>query len=458
MTDETEFAINRSSYDWCVRAFGLVEKRLGLNITVHDHGHLFEKGHIFLFNHFARFETIVPPYIIHQATGKYCRSIADHDLFKISDGFGGFLRGVGAVPNDTPGLLPFLAAEILRGRKVVIFPEGGMIKDRSVVDDEGDFSIFSRAAEKRRKHHRGAAVLALTLDILKRRIVELEARGDNERLARWVKALGLEGRAELLARAHEPTLTVPANITFYPLRVRENVFSRAVKMFVKDLPKNVVEELLIEGNLLFKETDMDIRTSGPIQRRRKWRWWERTLLNRYFMKVRSLDDLFGLKDQAEGWAERMLARCMCEETLRIRDQYTRAMYQAITVNMSHLASLAITKLMEQGRMTVSHGEFHTIVYLALKNLQAVPGVHLHISLCCPDLYRGVIDGDSRELDRFFSTAGKAGLVGRTPGSYRFEDKLCEDFGFDEIRMENPIVVYANEAAPLEEVTQTVEAA
>ena len=84
-----------------------------------------------------------------------------------------------------------LAAEILRGRKVVMFPEGSMIKDRRILDSEGKFGIFSSTSKERRKHHRGAAVLALTLDIFKRRILDLHEKGDIQRIGRWVGAVGL---------------------------------------------------------------------------------------------------------------------------------------------------------------------------------------------------------------------------------------------------------------------------
>ena len=58
-----------STYDWCVRAFSVVQNRLGLNIKFHHDEGQIEKGQIFLFNHFARFETIIPQYLINQATG-----------------------------------------------------------------------------------------------------------------------------------------------------------------------------------------------------------------------------------------------------------------------------------------------------------------------------------------------------------------------------------------------------
>ncbi len=459
MDDEDKFAINEGSYDRIVRSFEIVRKRLGLNIMVHHDDGQMKRGQIFLFNHFARFETVIPPFLLHQATGAYCRSIADNALFKTSEGFDKLLRSVGAMPNSQPGLLAFLAAEILRGRKVVIFPEGGMVKDRQVLNSEGGFGVFSRTAQERRKHHLGGAVLALKLDIFKRRIRDLFDRGDTERIERWVKSLGLESIETLRDRAYEPTLIVPANITFYPLRIEENVLSRGAKLLAKGLPDEFLEELVIEGNILFRNTDMDIRFSDPVAPQKEWAWWERRLLEKYFQTVTSLHDLFGLrKDTVGSWSEKFLVRCIAKETDRIREATMVSMYAAITVNLSHLASYVITLLAARGVMEIDRDAFYRILYLALKNLQATPKIHLHRSLFWPDRYRGLVDGVNVELSRFLDTCKRAGLVERTPRSYRFTDKLIDKQTFDDIRLENPVSVYANEVSPIREVQETVEAA
>jgi len=459
MNNETEYVINESGYTLFVNSFDKIRNNLGLNIQVHHADNLFEDGQIFLFNHFARFETVIPPFIIHRATGAFSRSIADHGLFEASEGFDKLLRGVGAVPNNLPGLLPFLAAEILRGRKVVIFPEGGMVKDRRVLDSDGGFGIFSRTAKERRKHHRGAAVLALTLDILKQRVLSLFQRGDIPRIERWVKTLGLKSVDALQAAAAKPTLIVPGNITFYPIRISDNVLSRSAELLTKGLPDQLLEELVIEGNLLFRQTDMDIRLGDAIRVRKKWHWWERKLLERYFKGLPSLDDLFGLREEtAAHWSEKMLARCISKETYRIRDVCAESIYRNVTVNLSHLASTLIIKLIKRGEMNVKRDQFNKTLYLALKSLQSTSHVNLHRSLYWPDRYRGVFDGENILLDRFFATCKAAGLVGRTRESYRFLDPLREECGFDEIRLENPVLVYANEAAPLSEVTEAVDAA
>ena len=450
-----KYEISESLYNWSVRTYETIRKQLGLNIKVHPGDERLKQGHIFLFNHFARFETVIPPYLIYRATGAYTRSVADHQLFEGNPKLANFLIGAGAIPNNQDGLLAFLAAEILRGRKVVMFPEGGMVKDRQVIDDEGRFGIYSPSAKKIRKHHRGAAVLALTLDIFKQRILDLEQKNDTARIQRWVEALGFEGPDPLLVKAREPTLIVPTTITFFPIRIGDNILSRAVNLFTRDLPSRVAEEMLIEGNLIFRDTDMDIRLNTPIQVGKKWRWWEKMLLNKYFLGVSSLHELFSMHKQATTFSERMLNRCICYETMHIRDRYMHALYKGITVNLSHLASSLITFMLDNGKKEIQRSDFHMILYLSLKRLQQTPGVHLHRSLQWPDRYRHLLDGKNNELERFLKTCNEAGLIEQTKTTYRMLDKLSEHYSPHKIRIENPISVYANEVEPISQVQDVI---
>ena len=265
MHNGADLAISETSYRWCVRVFSFLYNHLGITITLHDHANLAQDGQIFLFNHFARFETVVPQYLLYKETEAYCRCVASAEFFQGNDSVANFLRGVGAVPNDREGILPFLAAEVLRGRKIIMFPEGGIVKDRDVMDGGGDFSIFSITAQKRRKHHKGAAAIAITLELFKKRILSTHAEGNMARLERWRSALGLETINALLDAAHKPTLVVPANITFFPIRVSDNILLKGAEMFTRGLRSKFKEELVIEGNILLGKTDMDVRFSAALK-------------------------------------------------------------------------------------------------------------------------------------------------------------------------------------------------
>jgi esterase/lipase len=447
--------INPSTYEWSVRIVTILKKILRLNLKLHHKGQV-DAGDIFLFNHFARFETFIPQYLIYQETGALCRSLASKDFFVEGSAFSNYLLNVGTVPNDHPRLLPFLAEEILRGRKVIVFPEGGMVKDRRVMDTAGHYSVYSRMAKERRKHHSGAAVLALALDAFKTAILEAHKTGNTKRLETWGKTLGMDSEDQLLAAARRPTLIVPANITFYPIRVSDNILRRVGEVVSRGLSRRLSEELLIEGNILLKDTDMDVRLGEPVRPPRFWRWWERKLLIQVSHKIDSLDGFFELPPEGGSWNVRIIARRMRDKVEKVRDEYMHRMYTGVTVNLSHLASSIILMLVDKGQREVDQALFHKILYLAVKHAQEEPSMHLHRSLKSPEFYRGVLEGRCLGLERFLKTTTSMALVERENGRYRFLPKLLKEHEFDEIRIENLVLVYANEAEPIFGVSRSVE--
>ena len=454
MDQDDALQINPSTYEWSVRIFTILKKILRVNLKLHHKGQV-DAGDIFLFNHFARFETFFPQYLIYQETGAQCRSVASKDFFVEGSAFSNYLLSVGAVPNDHPRLLPFLAEEILRGRKVIVFPEGGMVKDRRVVDSEGNYSVYSRMAKQRRKHHTGAAVLALALDAFKMAILQAHKTGNVQRVESWVEALGMDSEDTLLAVARRPTLIVPANITFYPIRVSDNILHRVAELVGRGLSRRLSEELLIEGNILLKDTDMDVRLGDPVQPPRFWRWWERKLMTQVSRKIDSLDGFFGLPTEGGSWDVRLIARRMRDKAGQIRDEYMHRMYTGVTVNLSHLASSIMLTLVNRGQTEVDYALFHKILYLAVKHAQKEPSMHLHRSLKNPEAYGGVLKVRCPGLERFLKTTTSMALVERVNGQYRFLPKLLKENEFDEIRIENLVVVYANEVEPIPGVSRSV---
>lgn len=456
-----DLSINTSTYDWCVKAFRTTKKLLKLNIKLHDqvegYSNAAAQGDIFLFNHFARFETFIPQYLIHEATGAYCRSVASREFFDEEDRFSQFLYSVGVIPNDLPNLFPFLAREILHGRKLVIFPEGGMVKDKRVVNQKGQFSIFSRTALERRKHHTGAAVIALALDAFKTALLRDFSKGNYTKVDRWAEQLEFDSAEKLMIKSLKPTVIVPSHITFYPIRVNDNILHQAAGLFNKGINKRFAEELIIEGNLLFKHTDMDIRFSKPIVAGEYWRWWEKLLLPNVAHSFDSLDELFNLKAGDGHIGGRLHAIGMQAKSAQVRNDYMRSMYEAVTVNLSHIASYLILCLYQHGIRRLRCVRFHKMLYLSIKNLQKTH-YHLHRSLLNPEEYGVIINEGSSRLDQFLITVQSIDLVLIVDGYYVLQDKLIADFEIDEIRTENLISVYANEIAPLKKVTSVIDSA
>ena len=456
-----DLAINTATYDWCVKAFRTTKKLLKLNIKLHDQvggdNDSATQGDIFLFNHFARFETFIPQYLIHEATGAYCRSVASSEFFEDDDRFSQFLYSVGVVPNDLPNLFPFLAREILHDRKLVIFPEGGMVKDKRVIDHKGQFSVYSRISQERRKHHRGAAVIALALDAFKTALLRDFSKGSYTRVERWAEQLEFDSTEDLMSKALKPTIIIPSQITFYPIRVNDNILNQAAGLFSKGINKRFAEELIIEGNLLFKHTDMDIRFSKPIVAGDYWRWWEKLLLPNVVHSFSSLDELFSLKVGKGHLRGHLHSFGMQAKSSKLRDDYMRFMYEAVTINLSHIASYLILCLYRNGQKQLRCTRFHKMLYLAIKQLQKTD-YNLHRSLLNPEEYGVIVNEGSSRLDQFLSTVQSMELVKIEAGNYVLQEKLIADFNIDEIRTENLISVYANEIAPLNKVTSIIDSA
>ncbi|MEQ9060449.1 MAG: alpha/beta fold hydrolase [Gammaproteobacteria bacterium] len=450
------FDLNPQTYDWCARAFDQVRKVLGVRIKMHHRAQQIDHGSIFLFNHFARMETFIPQYLIYQETGAFCRSIAAAEFFAGNDRFAAVLRDLGVVPNKHPHLMELLAIDLLRGRKVVVFPEGGMVKDRQVVDEEGRYSVYSRHAGARRKHHTGAARLAMGLRIFQHAVRHRDAIGDVETLERWAHDCQLGSAQALVEAAQRPINLVPSSITFYPLRISDNILRRGAELLTGKLSLRAVDELVVEGNILLKATDMDINLGRSLHVDDIFQWFEQPIVRHLARELPSLGAVFDIE-----YLERKLLRRLATHGAnriinRVRDTYMRRIYEATVVNLSHLASSIILGEVERGRDDIGAPQFRQALYLAIKHLQGHEEVRLHRGLCDPRRYQPVLDVEPSALTEFLDSAAAAGLIEHGEEMIAFKEKLRAEHAFDAVRLANPIEVYANEAAPLAPVRAAVE--
>ncbi len=456
MTDrQGEVRINVSTYEWSVRIFSTIKRLLSVNIKMHHDRGQVAQGEIFLFNHFARFETFIPQYLIYQECGAYCRSVAASEFFEGDATLTNYLLSVGAIPNNHPRLIPFLAEEILRGRKVIIFPEGGMVKDRRSQDLRGRYSIYSRTALERRKHHTGAAVLSLAVDILKQSIQLAFETEDQCQIDHWMQRLEFDDPKQLQQVGERPSTIVPANITFYPMRVSDNLLHSGFELMNRGISRRLSEELLIEGNILLKNTDMDIHLGDILNSRDYWSWWVKPIVKQLAPEMKSLDDLLSKQEPHPSIKHRLLTSRLRHNALRLRNDYMKAIYNEVTINLSHLASLIIYNLLEKEQTAINTELFHRTLYLAVKSAQTIPYINLHRSLQDADCYGELTVGKCAGLDQFFMTAAQLELIEHVDDHYLFMPKLCKDHEFDQVRLENMIEVYANEARPVAGLAQMI---
>ncbi|MDD5267688.1 MAG: alpha/beta fold hydrolase [Methylococcales bacterium] len=449
--------INIGLYNRSVKLFSAVKHILSVKLELYADTQVLQ-GDIFLFNHFSRFETFIPQFLIFEKTGAYSCAIASGEFFEEDNALSRYLSQVGVFPHDHPRLFAMLAGQILRGRKVIIFPEGSMVKDHRVIDKHGEYSIYSRITGEHRKLHTGPAILGQGVEAIKVAIRHAFKENRIDRLQHWKEQLHFNSLDELMATALKPTLIVPANITFYPIRSSENLLFKSVELFSGELSLRQSEELLIEGNIMLKNTDMDIRMDNPVNPCCVWDWRTHWVMDKVAPGIHVLDDVFKLKTQSKNWKEHLLSYFFVKNAECSRNQYMEKIYANVTVNLSHLASTLIMSLLGAKRQRIAKSKFYTVLYIAIKHLQKNPDIHLHRSLLNPDDYGNLMHGVSARFDYFICVAKEAGLISEHGECYHFLPKLCEDSDFDSIRLENPIAVYNNEAAPLPVLREALVAA
>lgn len=437
-----------------MRLVEVLGRRTGVKVHVSDSGNALADGDIFLFNHFTRFETTVAPYILHRETGKMVRSVAYHGLFDVNDTLSRVLYQSGGVPTNLPRLLPFLAEEILRGRKVIIFPEGGLVKDKSVVDANGNLKMWSGAAEKSRKPHKGAAVLAMMLDMAKRKIRAQFDAGDTIGLTEWCAKLDLS-QDELRAAVAKPTLIVPANITFYPMRTNPNVLVSSLERLVGPQGPRAREELTIEGNLLLRPTDMDVRFGAPISAMDGIKRLQTTVLDHVLGYTKTMDEIFALKEDSGTLLDGYVTRFVRKRIDAIREEYSRKIYLGTTININHLVATLVRLLTERGQWEYDQKQFRSVLYVALKALQQRSDVNLHLTLARPEYYTKLRDGTARGYVGFMEACTRAHLIEARGDVYRFSRRLHDPIDHHNIRLENPLQVHVNEAGPIIGVKQVL---
>ena len=447
-----DMVLNDKVFGHYMHLVDMLSRRTGLQIHVDQRDNALENGDIYLFNHFTRFETVIAPYILHRETHKLVRSVAYHGLFDVNDTMTRIIHRSGAVPTNLPRLLPFLAEEILRGRKVIIFPEGGLVKDKQVLDANGDLKMWSGVSEKVRKPHRGAAVLALMLDLAKRRIKALFEADDKVQITNWCHRLGLTPE-QLLAAVEKPTLIVPGNITFYPMRTNPNLLLRGFERFAGKPGPNARDELTIEGNLLLRPTDMDIRFGRPIAALEDRKRLHTALMDHVLSQTQSMDDIFALKDDTGTLLDGYVAKFIAKRIDKVRDEYARRIYLGTTININHLVATLVRQMVNADTWSLPRTDFHKALYLMVKELQQRTDVNLHASLMRPDIYAGLRVGTMRGFVGFLEACTRVRLIGIRKDAYHFSRRLLDTLDLQDIRVENPIAVHANEAFPIKAVRE-----
>lgn len=381
---------------------------------------------LFVANHFTRSETFILPYIIDRYARRTALSLAHWSLFV--GFFGDLLRSIGALSTRHPGIKGRMVADLLTGRDDwLIYPEGGMIKSKKVWS-RGRFHL--ETPERSGAPHTGSAVIAL--QTLIHRELYARARRENDRDAlEWYEAVyGLSG--ELPSDFN----IVPINISYYPIRPGPNLIWRLAKRFLRKLPASLNEELLIEGNLLFKDTDISIYFGKPIDLQRY-----RILLAPGLAGLHPADHK-PIKGILDALKHRVTNRLMSET-------YTR-----LTINFDHLFCSILRHITHE---RVRRADLDAMIYLAARDIQSRGQRRIHRTID-GSLLGLLTDQPNAARDSIVRLAINGGVLTLHGDSYHLNRAAMQhEHLFHDVRLKNPLAVIANELEPLREAIGAVRA-
>lgn len=448
------YRINTNKYNWLVRIFRFVKGALRVDIELRGDEKKIEDGEIFVLNHFSRFETFIPQYLIYEKTKSYCCSVTHSEFFRGDEVIAKLLLDIGGIPHDSKKLFPILAYQVLKGQKVIIFPEGGMVKDRKVLKEKDGYKIYSRTREQWRAQHTGAAILGISIEYYKYLIRLAIEKNDTKTLNFWKNELRLDDLKLLKKIAFKKTIITPLNITFYPIRLTENVLFKGVKLFYPGIKHRHYEELLIESNIIFKNTEMSINIgeSINIQNYCDYQYFDKIVQEEIY---KNITYFFDIKD-SKGESEKALYENFTAWGEKIRDIYSHSMYVAVTINLSHLAAGLIILLYKNKKYNINQDKFRYLLYLIVKRVQALKKFELQDSVNDPYVYDDLIKENTKNLNRFITLGINADLLEINGFNYVIKEKLFHEFELDEVRIENPISVYANEILVIPEINEIID--
>jgi len=423
--------MNRFAY----RTMGLAIKTISnlskANIVLHGKENIPAGSIIFVINHFTRLETFLMPYQIFTQTKVPVWSLADYELFQ--GAFGNYLEKVGALSTKSPDRDRLIVKTLLTGEADwIIFPEGRMVKNKKIVE-KGQFMISWAGG----KHppHTGAGTLAIRTEFYRQRLRRLAKDKPDE--ARYLTELfQIESLEPVLNRE---TFIVPVNLTYYPIRARENILSKLALRLVDDLPERVIEELMTEGSMLLSGVDIDVRFGNPIPIRE---YLQEPVIKRDIETTGRInfDDPIASKST------------MRKEALKLMQRYMTDIYSMTTVNFDHLFSSLLRFLRHK---KIDELDLCRRIFLAASQIQQHPGLFLNRSLE-QDQVHLLTDDRFGIKDDFLKVAEEKGNLKRSGGTlYIDKSTFTSPYEFHRARIDNPIDVTANAVEPLTGLQKTL---
>ena len=411
-------------------------KASGTDIRLHGVEGVPNQPVLYVINHFTRMETILMPYIIKKSIKKYPISLADQSFF--GGKMGDLMDKYGAISTANPNRDAMLINALLTdSHPVIIFPEGQMIKDKKIIE-KGKYLINS--ASGRRPPHTGAGRIALRSQFIREELRLLRDRGDDSSITQIAKHFGFYP-TDVDQILQKQTYIVPVNITYYPIRARNNAINKLVNIFVDKVSARFEEEMQVEGSMLMDGVDIDINFGQPIP------------MKNYITASVGAKKMLADNNLYLHPGELKYVSPFKKLYIGIMYDYMDAIYSMTTVNHDHLLSYILTKY---GRNKISENDFKNRVFLAIEHLRASGLTNYHTSLNQKQFYL-LTDDYHEEYESFIKAALSENLITLRDGIItKNHERFSKKYDFHTIRKDNIIEVLKNEIEPLRELIKVLD--
>ena len=423
--------MNRFAYRTTGLAIKTISNLSKANIALHGQENIPDGSIIFVINHFTRLETFLMPYQIFTVTKVPVWSLADYELFQ--GAFGNYLEKLGALSTKNPDRDQLIVKTLLTGEaNWIIFPEGRMVKNKKIIE-KGQFMV-SRAGGKH-PPHTGAGTLALRTEFYRQRLRQLGTEKPDE-VRYLMDSFQLESLDPVLDRK---TYIVPVNLTYYPIRARENILSKLALRLVDDLPERIIEELMTEGSMLLSGVQIDVRFGHPI------------IINEYLRHPAIEKDIKATR--RIHFDDQIASRStMRKQALKLMQSYMAAIYRMTTVNLDHLFASMLRFVRNR---QIDKRDLCRRVFLAAAQTRRRPDMFVNDNLQRDQVHL-LTDDRFGEVDNFLKVAEEKGNLQRTNGTLVIDKStFTSPYEFHRARIDNPIDVIANAIEPLTDLQKTL---
>ncbi len=423
--------MNRFAYFTTSLAIKALSNLSKINVGIHGKENIPDGSIIFVSNHFTRFETLLLPCHINQMTSAPAWSLADYSLFK--GPLGTLLDKIGAVSTKNPDRDLLIVKSLLTGEATwIIFPEGRMVKSKKIIE-KGRYLIFH--AKGKRPPHTGAATLALRTEFYRERLRILTREAPDE-AKRLMGSFQLESIEPVLGRN---TYIVPVNITYYPIRARENIISNLLVKRMEDVSERMLEEIMAEGTMILSGVEVDIRFGKPID-------IKDTLQKATIRRDIASKDKIDFDDPIPS------RPALIKVAGELMVKYMSGIYNLTTVNHDHLFASMVRAIPSK---KIDETDLRRKVFLLTTLDLDEMGIHQHRDLKRDQVHL-LTDDRHEKFETFISMALEKGILKKENGTLlKQPGKFTSRFDFHQVRIENPLEVIANEIEPLADLQRHI---